>query len=98
MLEKVKTALRIRIDAFNVEIEGLIAAAYADLRLAGINAEENAPADGDDTPAGDALIERAVILYCKAHFGYIEGAERFKNAYEHQKLSLSLAGDYIAVE
>ena len=89
MLEKVKIALRLRSPAFDAEIENLIAACKADLRLAGITVPKK--------PA-DPLIERAVILYCKGNFGYIEGGERFIEAYNYLKCALSLAGDYNAVE
>ena len=89
MLEKVKIALRVKSDAFNLEIDGLIAACLADLRLAGVIIP-------DDT--GDSLIERAVILYCKGNYGFIEENERFLKAYDLLKCALCLAGDYNAVE
>ena len=99
MLEKVKLTLRLKSAAFDDEIEGLIAAAEADLRLAGIKwPEKEPPADGEEPKAGDPLIERAVILYCKGHFGYIEGGDKFIKAYDLLKCSLSLAGDYNALE
>ena len=95
MLEKTKTALRLRNKAFDDEIEGLIAAAKADLRLVGIVLPEDRPPEGgEENRENDPLIERAVILYCKGHFGYIEGGERFIKAYDLLKCSLSLAGDY----
>lgn len=83
MLEKVKLALRLKGSAFDKEIEGLLAAAKADMCLAGI-----AFANEVDHP----LIERAIILYCKGNFGYIEGGERFIKAYDLLKTSLALAG------
>ena len=44
---------------------------------------------------GDALIERAVITYCKAHFGYDNPeAERFEESYIKMKQHLMLYGDY----
>ena len=89
MLDKVKNALRLKTSSFDVEVEGLIAACIADMRLSGINFLDNQP---------DPLIERAIILYCKGNFGYIEGNERFREAYSFQKHSLSLAGDYVDVE
>jgi len=86
---KVKLALRLKNTAFDAEVTGLIAAAKADICLVGINLDPAAP---DDRPL-DPLIERAIILYCKAHFGYIEGGERFLKAYDSLKCALSLAGD-----
>jgi hypothetical protein len=99
MFQKVKTALRLKSPAFDDEIESLIAAAKADLRLVGIKwQDDEAPVDGEEQKADDPLIERAVILYCKGHFGYIEGGERYIKAYDLLKCSLSLAGDYNALE
>ena len=99
MLEKVKAALRVKNAAFDGEITGLIAACKADLRLAGIIIpKEKPPAEGEMPTAGDPLIERAVILYAKANFGYAEDSERYQKAYDLQKCSLSLAGDYNALE
>jgi len=94
---KVKLTLRLRSEAFDAEVTGLIAAAKADLRLVGIVFEEGAEATGDNSataPPLDPLVERAIILYCKAHFGYIEGGERFLKAYDNLKCALSLAGGF----
>lgn len=84
MLEKVKLALRIKTDAFDDEITDLIAAALADLALAGIvqDSEE------------DKLIIRAVITYCKANFGNSENYDRLKNAYDEQKAQMKSATGY----
>lgn len=88
MLEKVKVALRkVKVDAFDEEITDIIDAARTDLTLAGVT---RAKAD-DDT---DPLIIRAVILYAKAQFGYIENAAGFQRSYDALKNHLSLAGDY----
>ena len=62
LLEKVKLALRITTTAFDSEITDLIAAARADLGIAGVLIEdEMAP-----------LIIRAVTTYCRANFGQPE--------------------------
>lgn len=99
MLEKVKAALRVKTTAFDGEIEGLIAASLADLRLVGVNIPETEPpAEGEEPTAGDPLIERAIILYAKANFGYTDDGEKYQRAYDYLKCSLSLAGDYDAVE
>jgi len=89
MLEKVKVALRIVTPSFDGEVENLIAAAKADLGIAGVDA------GGDEPPA---LVERALILYCKGHFGWNEESERYIKVYERLKAHLSLSGDYRAVE
>ena len=88
MLKKVKLALRIKSDALNDEINGLIAAATADLQLAGVNIPENA---GNDDP----LIERATIMYAKAHFGLDnKDAQKYLALYDNLKERLTLAYKY----
>ena len=87
MLEKVRLALRIATDAFDDEINGLIAAARSDLTLAGVRLPE-----GDDP-----LITRAVVTYCKMNFGEpdkIEMYDRLKASYDEQKAQLSMASGY----
>lgn len=100
ILDKVKNALRVKTNAFDDEITGLISACEADLRLVGITVpdENEAPAEGEEPTAGDPLIERAIILYSKANFGFFEQNEKYQKAYDYLKCSLSLAGDYHAME
>ena len=86
MLEDVKDALRVSGDDLNTEVQNLIEAAKFDLRITGVNKVV-------DT---DPLIKRAVITYCKAHFGYedVNVSERFERAYIMLKQHLSLSGEY----
>lgn len=86
MLEKVKLALRIKSQAFDSEIEDLIAAALADLGLAGVT-------DAQELEA-DPLITRAVVTYCRANFGEPDDYERMKKSYDEQKAQLSMATGY----
>lgn len=86
MMELVKGALRVTTDAPGIisEIENLINAAKLDLEIAGVKYIED-----------DPLIQRAVIFYCKGHFGFDNPeAERFLRSYEMLKQHLSLSGDY----
>ena len=88
MIDLVKGALRVTTDAPGIisEIENLINAAKLDLELAGVKYIED-----------DPLIQRAVIFYCKGHFGFDNPeAERFLRSYEMLKQHLSLSGDYRA--
>ena len=85
MLDKVKLALRIKSGAFDSEIEDLIAAALADLGLAGV--ETGAAAE-------DPLLLRAVITYCRANFGQPDDYDRMKAAYDEQKAQLQVATGY----
>ncbi len=84
MIDKVKLALRITTNAFDVEIYDLIEAALRDLGIAGVA--------NDDTT--DPLIIRAVITYCKCHFGEPDEYDRLKRAYDEQKAQLSMATGY----
>lgn len=86
MLEKVKLALRIVTDAFDSEISDLILAAQGDLGIAGVVLP---------SPI-DAICERAIITYCKVHFGDLTDGEydRLKRSYDEQKAQLSMATGY----
>lgn len=89
MLEDVKTALRIRNNAFDGEVEDLIEGARQDLFLSGILLEKT-------QSNTDPLIKRAIVTYAKANFGYDNPeADRFQKSYDMLKQHLSLAGDYI---
>lgn len=87
MLEKVRLALRITTTAFDSELQDLIEAAQADLGLAGVSG-------GGLTPESDPLITRAVITFCKAHFGQPDDYDRLKAAYDEQKAQLQMATGY----
>jgi hypothetical protein len=89
MLSEVKTALRVKSNAFNGEIENIIAAAYADLRLVGLDT----PVDLTE-PTTSPLIRRGVILYAKANFGYSDESEKYQTAYNYLRSALSLSGEY----
>lgn len=87
LLDDVKVALRISDTntAFDGEVSDLISAAQRDLLVAGIKVT-------DET---DALIKRAIVTYCKAHFGYDNpDADRLLKAYEMLKMHLMLSTEY----
>ena len=84
MLEKVKTALRIKTNVYDGELTDLIASAQLDLGVAGIIVPDNV----------DALVTRAIITYCKMHFGLPEDADRLKRSYDEQKAQLVTATGY----
>lgn len=85
--EAVKTALRISTDAFDDEIETLIASAKVDLTHAGVE-EEKA---NDDT---NSLTRLAIISFAKLNFGSTDDYERLKRAYDELKKQLGMASDY----
>lgn len=84
MLDAVKLALRITTDAFDAQIKSLIAAALLDLGVAGVVV----PTDID------ALVQMAVITYCRLHFGQPDDYERLKKSYDEQKAQLATCTGY----
>lgn len=84
MLELVKMALRMKTDAYDVELRMLIDAAKADLSIAGVELPTEL----------DAICQRAVVTYCRLHFGEPEDYDRLKASYDEQKAQLSMATGY----
>lgn len=84
MLEKVKMALRITTNAFDTELTDLISSAKLDMGIAGVVVPETL----------DAIVERAIITYCKVHFGEPDDYDRLKASYDEQKAQLSMATGY----
>lgn len=86
MLNKVKAALRITVDLYNLELASLIDAAFADLGLVGIN--------DDKLVETDSLVSMAVITYCRMHFGSPSDYDKLKASYDEQKAQLISATGY----
>lgn len=84
MLDQVKMALRIKTNAYDTELNGLIDAAKLDLGVAGVIVPDEL----------DALVTRAIITYCKLSFGLPEDYDRLKMSYDEQKAQLSNATGY----
>lgn len=84
MLAKVKLALRITTNAYDSELNDLIEAAKIDLGIAGVNVPQTI----------DAIVGRAIITYCKVHFGEPDDVERLKASYDEQKAQLSMNSAY----
>ena len=42
----------------------------------------------------DALVIRAITLYCKSEFGFDDKAEKFRQSYDTLKMRLALSGEY----
>lgn len=83
LIDRVKLALRLTVNAFDAELNDLISAALADLGIAGVEVNEN-----------DPLISRAVITYCRVHFGSPSDYDRVKASYDEQKAQLQMATGY----
>ena len=84
MLEIVKLALRITTDAYDSELNDLIDAAQLDMGIAGVVIPDEL----------DALVSRAIVTYCKIHFGEPDDYDRLKASYDEQKAQLSMATGY----
>lgn len=86
LTEKVRAALRISSTSEKIteEIEDCIAACKADLFNDGVKV----------TDENDALIIRAITVYCKAEFGYNDKAEKFRQSYDCLKMRLALSQEY----
>ena len=89
LTEKMRTALRISSASAKIteEIEDCVAACKADLVNDGVKVISE----------GDALIKRAITLYCKAEFGYNGKAENFRQSYDLLKARLSMSKEYNTV-
>lgn len=84
MLEKIKLSMRIKHTQLDNDIQGNIDACLLDLKRVGvINAKET-----------DALIIKAVEMYCKWQYDYGGKGDRWEAAYNNLIMGLSLCGDY----
>ena len=86
ILSRIKDCMRVVEDEFNEEIEGLANAALSDLGIAGV--------DGERALITDSLVFRAVVTYCRLHFGTPDNYDRLKKSYDEQKAQLQIASGY----
>lgn len=86
LLPKVRMALRLATTYYDAELTDLITAAERDLGIAGVIIPSEM----------DALCERAIITYCKVHFGDLpkDSIDRLKASYDEQKAQLVTATGY----
>lgn len=84
-LADVKTALRVKTNAYDGEIESLMESAMQDLNLAGVEFD-----------TVDDVVQTAVITYCKVRFWRVSDREyaNLKKSYDEQKAQLSMATGY----
>ena len=73
--------------AITDEINDCIEACKRDLQQVGVN----------NLDESDALIIRAITIYCKAEFGYSDKAQQFRQSYDSLKIALSLMEEYQTV-
>jgi hypothetical protein len=89
LTEDVKVALRITSDVFDDEIDALLEAAKDDLKLSGVSAA------AIEAGTVDALIKRALVLYCKAEFGLDNAdSEKYAASYRLIVSRLALSSEY----
>ena len=90
LLDKCKLYIRkFKADVLDEEVQDLIDAAQADLRISGVV----------NQPSSDPLIIRAITTYVKGHFGYEnKDSEKFLLSYESLKIHLALCSEYTESE
>ncbi len=81
--EQVRKKMRISHSRMDDDIASNIEAARLDMGRVGIDPE-----------ADDALVDKAVELYCKAQFDYLGKGEQFLKNYEGLRDSISMAEGY----
>lgn len=88
MLERIKFLLRIDGSEFDEEILDLVEACKLDMQTRGVvNINEE-----------DALIFRAISIYCKAYFGYADkDYERYIASYEILRNHIAMCSEYSGV-
>ncbi len=86
MLGDVKTALRIRHDRLDYDIEGCIEVAKKEMQRLGISE--------DMTESGDPLIRQCIKTYCLAMFTSDKLAEGYFKSFQYQLDNLSKTAKY----
>ena len=81
--EQIRKKMRISHSRMDDDISGNIEAARLDMCRVGI-----------DPRADDALVDKAVELYCKAQFDYLGKGEQFRENYESLRDAMSMAAEY----
>ncbi|MDD3369403.1 MAG: hypothetical protein PHP50_11065 [Lachnospiraceae bacterium] len=101
LLSQIKKSMRIKHTELDDDITADIEAGTLDLIRVGIqpyqkeNDEYVTDENGKKVMKDDALICKAIELYCKAQADYQGKQEQYTAAYEKLRDSLSLCGDYI---
>lgn len=88
MLEQIKLSMRIFHAMLNTDISSNIAACMLDLQRVGISKTKA------NESSKDALIVKAAELYCKWQYDFNGKGDKFEQAYNKLRDSLSLCEDY----
>lgn len=100
MLKECKLALRVTAEGYEPELCSLMDAAAKDLTIAGVvlpgTVSFAATEQGmqDSSTLTDALVQRAIFTYVRAHFGSPDDYDRLQASYELQKVQLMHATGY----
>lgn len=81
--EQMRKKLRISHGKMDDDIAGNIEAARLDMSRVGIDVEKD-----------NALMDKAMELYCKAQFDYLGKGEQFLKNYERARDAMSMAEEY----
>jgi hypothetical protein len=84
LISAAKMAGRITTDAYDVQVHGLLSAAFLDLGVAGVEIPEEA----------GALVRQAAITYFLLNFGAPDEYDRLKRSYDEQKAQLATCTGY----
>lgn len=82
-VEDIRKSMRISHNASDGEISRDMDAARLDMNRAGIDEKKD-----------NALIDKAIELYCKAQFDYLGKGEQFQKAYDKLIDSIALSEEY----
>lgn len=83
LIEKIKKRVRAMSDLVDEEVDDLIESCRKELEITGVYGDES-----------DPLYYNAIVLYCKANYGYDEDTEKFEKAFKALRDSMCLSGDY----
>ena len=83
LTEKLRKRVRVMSDSSDEEIIDLVASCKIELEMAGVYGDES-----------DPTYYQAIVLYCKANYGYDDDTERFQLAFAKLRDGMSLSGDY----
>mgnify|MGYP000128827823 CR=1 FL=1 len=83
LIEKLKKRIRAMSESSEEEIADLVRTCRKEMEIAGVYGDES-----------DPTYYQAIVLYCKANYGYDENTERFSIAFAALRDAMSLSGDY----
>ena len=82
-VDQIRLKMRISHHHMDEDISSNMDAARLDMGRVGISLDKD-----------DALMDKAIELYCKAQFDYLGKGEQFRENYESLRDAMSMAGEY----